>query len=216
MGVQLNDYPGPTIFTPDNEPYLGRELLYHFDQLIVSVLEYNGKLAGQERSKPTPPAQQMASQQVSQSISIALSIRELIRQGFLFGAIVLLRPLAERATMLLYLQHFPSEIEKWEAGWQHNKAPSFAKMAEAIQERIYGEKKYKGFEITQGMNAVLHGKPESEKWNWVLLPDGGLGHAPSKVLDRPDMCDEICADVIPWLATVLGMMAAYFGGENVA
>ena len=117
--------------------------------------------------------------------------------------------------MMLYLHLFPDEIDKWERGWKHNEAPSFAKMVEAIQPVVYGEKKYRGFEITSEMNAVLHGKPESEKWNWVLLPDGGLGHAVSKILDRPNMCDEICANVIPWFVVVLGMMAAYFGEETV-
>jgi hypothetical protein len=41
-----------------------------------------------------------------------LSIRELIRQGYLFGAMVLVRPLAERTAILLYLQRKPAEIEK--------------------------------------------------------------------------------------------------------
>lgn len=31
----------PIIVTPDNEPYLGRKLLFHFDQLISSAMEQN-------------------------------------------------------------------------------------------------------------------------------------------------------------------------------
>jgi hypothetical protein len=35
-----------------------------------------------------------------QGISLALSIRELIRQGYLFAALVLVRPLIERAVRI--------------------------------------------------------------------------------------------------------------------
>jgi len=35
----------PIIFTPDNEPYLGRELLFHFDQIISSAMEQNAVTA---------------------------------------------------------------------------------------------------------------------------------------------------------------------------
>lgn len=52
------------------------------------------------RQRPLSPGQQMARQQATQAINIALSVREQIRQGYLFGAVVLLRPLAERATGL--------------------------------------------------------------------------------------------------------------------
>ena len=35
----------PVVFTPGNEPYLGRELLFHFDQLISSAMEQNSRTA---------------------------------------------------------------------------------------------------------------------------------------------------------------------------
>ena len=31
----------PVVFTPDDEPYLGRETLFAFDNLICSCLELN-------------------------------------------------------------------------------------------------------------------------------------------------------------------------------
>ncbi len=37
----MNPEMTPVIFTPDNEPYLGREFLFHFDQLICSAMEEN-------------------------------------------------------------------------------------------------------------------------------------------------------------------------------
>jgi hypothetical protein len=34
-----------TTYTPEDEPYLGRELLFHFDKVIIRCLEANAKIA---------------------------------------------------------------------------------------------------------------------------------------------------------------------------
>ena len=93
----------PVVFTPDNEPYLGRNLLFHFDQIVGSLMEQNASTAPTSHSRVLSDHQRMACQVIPQAISLTLSIRELIRQGYLFGAHVLVRPLVERAAILLYL-----------------------------------------------------------------------------------------------------------------
>lgn len=123
----------PVVFTPDNEPYLGRTLLFHFDQLICSVMEANGSIAPTSHGRVLTDDQEMACQVIAQSLSIALSIRELIRQGYLFGGHVLLRALAERAAILLYLHLYPAEIDKWNRGWEHNEAPGLAKSSKGFR-----------------------------------------------------------------------------------
>jgi len=110
----------PLVFTPDDEPYLGRELLYHFDQAISACMERNARTAPLTHQLDLTAAQKMACQVIAQATSIALSIRELVRQGYLFGAHVLIRPLAERAVMRQYLVVYPNEIRIWERGWLHN------------------------------------------------------------------------------------------------
>jgi hypothetical protein len=209
----MNDMP-PIIYTPDNEPYLGRELLYHFDQIICSAMEQNTKTAPTTHGTKLSDHQIMACQVVAQSLSIVLSIRELIRQGYLFGAHVLVRSLVERATILLYIHYSPNEIEKWNQSWQHNSAPSLAKMFEAIQKHQGRDEFVKGFELTKDYNSLIHGKPDSALWNHVVLSDGSIGHASSKIINRPELCDEICAQVIPWVAVIQGMMAAYFPNKE--
>ena len=82
----MNDDPSEVIFTPDNEPYLGREMLFHFDNAICASLDQSGKIATKTHSLHRTDMQDAACQLIPQSISIALSIRELIRQGYLFGA----------------------------------------------------------------------------------------------------------------------------------
>ncbi|MGD0832184.1 MAG: hypothetical protein ABR907_14670 [Terracidiphilus sp.] len=203
----------PVVFTPDNEPYLGRHLLFCFDQLICSAMEQNAITAPTSHKLILSDHQNMACQVIAQSLSIALSIRELIRQGYLFGGHVLLRALAERAAILLYLNYYPAEIDKWNSGWGR-KAPTLAKMFEAIQAKQQTGSPIPGGDMTAQMNSLLHSKPDSAPWDMVSLGKIGIGHAVSKILDRPELCDELCANVIPWLTVVQCMMLAYFHQES--
>jgi hypothetical protein len=213
---QMDSKVLPIVFTPDNEPYLGRTLLFHFDQLIISAMKQNSVTAPKSDDGILTDHQDMACQVVAQALSITLSIRELIRQGYLFGAQVLLRPLVERVTILLYLDHYPNDIKIWKEGWHQNDAPGLAKMFNKIQVSQQRHPMTSGAELTAEMNSLLHGKPDSASWNLIPLGATGLGHAVSKILNRPDLCDGICADTIPWLATLLGMVATYFPAEPVA
>jgi len=206
----------PVVFTPDNEPYLGRKLLFHFDQLISSAMEQNAVTAPKSHVRTLNDHQRMACQVIAQALSIALSIRELIRQGYLFGAHVLLRALVERAAILLYLHLRPEEIEKWNRGWHQKDAPSLAKMFDAIQSKQQRDSPVRGSDLTAAMNSLLHAKPDSAPWNLVPLDEKGVGHAVSKILNRPELCDDLCGNVIPWLVVIQGMMAAYFPDETPA
>jgi hypothetical protein len=71
----------------------------------------------------------------------------------------------------------------------------------------------RGRDLTAQMNSLLHAKPDSAPWNMVPLGEAGFGHAVSKILIRPDLCDDLCANAIPWLAVIQGMMVSYFPGE---
>jgi hypothetical protein len=200
----------PVVFTPDNEPYLGRTLLFHFDQLISSALEQNATTAPKSHGRALTDHQRTACQVIPQAVSIALSIRELVRQGYLFGAHVLLRALVERAAILLYLISYPDEIDRWNRGWHQHDAPSLAKMFDAIQAKWQHNPMVRGGELTTTMNSLLHAKPDSAPWNLIPLDDTRVGHAVSKILNRPDLCDELCAQAIPWLTVIQAMMVAYF------
>lgn len=199
----------PAIFTPDNEPYLGRELLFHLDQIISAALEQSVAKTSVIGSELTEH-QHMASQVIAQSLSIALSIRELIRQGYLFGGHVLLRSLVERQTILLYLHIYPAEIQRWNRGWHSGDAPGLSKMLDEIQKKSDGDLTVRGKDLTKAMNSLLHAKPESAWWSLIQLDTNAMGHTASKTLNRPELCDALCADVIPVLFIVQAMMNAYF------
>lgn len=202
----------PVVFTPENEPYLGRNLLFHFDKTISALMEMNAVAAPTSHGRAITDHQRMACLVISQAISITLSIRELIRQGYLFGAHVLVRALVERAAILLYLDLYPKEIDRWNRGWRHQDAPSLAKMLDAIL-KAEREPEVRGQDLTASMNSLLHARPDSAPWNLVSIGESGLGHAVSKILERPDLCDDLCANVVPWVAVVVSMMAVYFPRE---
>jgi len=82
---------------------------------------------------------QLACQVIPQSLSIMLSIRELIRQGYLFGAHVLVRALVERAAILLYLHLYPEEIERWNRGWHLDDIRLSAKKVTDAGGKVLGE-----------------------------------------------------------------------------
>ena len=76
--------------------------------------------------------QRAACQIIPSGISLALSMRELVRQGYLYGALVLMRQLAERAMTILYLNTFQKKVEIWTHGWDHKQRPTLAQMFNEI------------------------------------------------------------------------------------
>lgn len=199
----------PVIFTPGNEPYLGRELLRAFDELIVCCLEHNQMIARRTRTVANKTIlQEAACILIPQGVSLALSIRELVRQGYLLGAKVLMRPLVERAVTILYLHQNPADLDIWARGWPFDERPRLAKMLRALGSR--GGSADVARQMTAELNSLTHGDPASSYHNLVFTDQGAAGHAVSKNLCRPDVCDAICAEVIPWLSVLLGMMHAAF------
>ncbi len=195
------------VYLPDNEPYLGRVSVYHFDQVIMSCLEQNSKVAKHTHQILLSDLQKAACQIIPQGINLALTIRELIRQGYLFGALVLLRPLIERTATISYLHSYPNEVEAWKAGWEYRDRPSLSKMLETMSDKHnISEAK----QICDVFNHVVHGDPVGANWNLVRLSDYGLGYSVGKVINDPELCDFICFQSYLYLIVLMGMMAACF------
>ncbi len=81
------------IFTPGDEPYLGRPSVHRLDKLIVLGLEMTTQSAKHSHTIARTELQNAACHLIPQGVSLVLSARELVRQGYLFGALVLMRPL---------------------------------------------------------------------------------------------------------------------------
>ena len=56
----------------------------------------------------------------------------------------------------------------------------------------------------------MHGDPDSAMWNLVQVSNGKLGHAVSKILKNPSLCDKVCLDAAIWLGVLLGMTNVIF------
>jgi hypothetical protein len=203
------------VFTPGDEPYLGRESVFAFDKLIVSCLEANSDIAPLTHHMNLTELQKAACQLIPAGISLALSIRELVRQGYLYGALVLVRPLAERAMILQWLHENQDKIGIWTRGWKHKERPTLARMIDDVMKILIAEEETElsdesGRELVRSLNSLTHGDPDSGIWNLITIEDGKQGHAVSKILDRTDLCDQACFEAIGWLVIILGLMAAIF------
>lgn len=199
------------IFTPDNEPYVGIESLKALDDLIVAALAANEKIAPNTHRAEKSPLQMAGCQLIPAGFSLALSIRELIRQAYLYGALVLGRPLAERAVTIMYLHRFPEKQALWDSGWQPGKRPTLGSMFNEI-----GGDDWPGIgrTMTQQMNSLTHGDPESAQWNLIEMSSGSFGHAVSKITNRPDIAEKVAAETSCWLGVLVSQALTIFPIEE--
>ncbi len=196
----------PAVFTPDNEPYLGRQSVYHFDQVIVSCLEANAQVAAYTTTSRPLRTAKGGLPNHTQGINLALSIRELVRQGYLFAAAVLMRPLIERAASISYLHANPEAMILWNNGWIYNKRPRLPEMLSTMKG---GGDLSEARKTCETFNSITHGDPISSSFNLVELGEAGLGYSVGKVLNHPELCD-FSFQSYSYLIVLMGMMAACF------
>lgn len=204
VGKQQKPEP---VYLPSNEPYLGRESVHQFDAVIISCMELNSNIAAYTHRAELSKLQKAACQIIPQGVNLALTIRELVRQGYLFGALVLMRPLIERAATISYLHSNPGEINAWESGWQYRERPSLSKMLDTMSG---GVDTSLANQLCSHFNHIVHGDPIGSEWNMVRLSNSGFGYSVGKVTNAPELCDEICIQSFCYLIVLMGMMTACF------
>lgn len=126
------DADSRTIFTPDNEPYLGLPSLLVFDQVLLTLVAEQHRIGPWTRTHNLTPVQLAASEIVPGTCSLAFSAREMVRQGYLLAARILLRPLIERVSTLTYLLENDEAVISWQNGWPHASRPSSPARADEI------------------------------------------------------------------------------------
>jgi hypothetical protein len=181
-----------------------------FDRIIVWALESNLRVARYTRANADrlSPLQKAACQIIPQGINIALSIRELVRQGYLFPAMVLTRPLIERAAVLSYLADTPGAVSLWESGWKHSQRPPLAKMLQSMSGA--GIDPAEATKVCAAHNHIVHADPVGTYHNLVHLGDGRAAYASSKMLDSPEMAEGISMEAQCYLIVLGGRMAQVF------
>lgn len=202
-----------SIFTPHNEPYLGVPLLVELDKLIVWSLDENQKLAVKSRQRGKSDIQEICCVLVPQIISLSLGIRELIRQGYLFSALIQRRPLMERTITLLYLNVTPAKRSIWFAGWSYGDRPKLREMLEQLLDEKWEELRDDIRHLANSMNSLIHGDPESAAWNLISVKDKE-GRAPvGKILNRRDLCEICASEAITSLVVAISTATDAFGNK---
>jgi len=179
-----------TVFSPDNEPYLGSKLLKLFDDTIVKSMAVHRQLAARTYAADLSPLQIAATEIIPQGVNIALSMRELIRQGYLFSAGILMRPLVERTGMIYYLQKNPEAVTSWHDGWPRKSQPTFDKLLDLIMPSTSDEERKATLEL---LHKLVHSDPRTTGYNSTTRSDGLRASAAGKELNEPMKADAISA-----------------------
>jgi hypothetical protein len=194
--------PEPSVYTPADEPYLGRDSVEKFDKAIVICLEANYVYAEQSHRGNLIGLQVAGCEIIPQGVKLALSIRELVRQGYLFAAQVLMRSLLERVAIIFYLEQHPDQLNVWNDGWRYRDRPSLPVMLEELN-----DKRLKHVEMDrasrQEYNSLSHGDPASAAFNLTSDEDGKPIFEVSKDLRSPEVCDRVCSEATTWLGELM-------------
>ena len=154
------------VYLPHNEPYLGRAALLQLDLEIPRALQENLTIAKRTFEINKSPLQAAACEIIPQAISVALSVRELLRQGYVFSAVILLRPMVERLALIIYLCDTPAAVSSWHSGWVRKTQPSFDLLIEHLDKankRTSTEVERKQFSAL--LHKVVHPDPAAAMWN---------------------------------------------------
>jgi Family of unknown function (DUF5677) len=180
------------VYLPHNEPYLGRHPLLQLDLEIPRAMKENITIAKHTFIINKTPLQMAACELIPQTISIALSIRELLRQGYVFSAVILLRPMLERLALLVYLRDHPDTVDSWHAGWERKNQPSFDVLIEyLVKSNDQSSTDAERQQFSKMLHKVVHPDPAAAIWN-MTEKKGAPAFASGKILDAPDACD-LCA-----------------------
>lgn len=167
-----------SVFTPADEPYLGRQSLQSLDEMIVRFLEVQRTIALWTRANELTPLQRAASELNPGASSVALSVRELVRQAYLLSALILTRPLMERTATLSYLVEHPDAVALWADGWPHKSRPPMGARLDALMGPSAPGRPSKRDEtaLLDRYNSLVHGDPAAALHGAILMPDGGAGY----------------------------------------
>ncbi len=181
------------------------------DHLIVTSLELNSHIAVYSHQHSLSRLQKAATRIVPQGINITLSIRELVKQGQLFSAAVLMHSLIERVGIISYLVNVPSAIDSWEEGWRHCERPLLKKMLMTLSD---GKDKTSIIKSVDTFDHLVHGDPMESKFNLVQLDADAIGYGVGRIADNNGLCDFLCYQTIAWLTVLSGMSSVVFPGVD--
>jgi hypothetical protein len=179
--------------------------------MIQAFLERQTRIALWTHEHEPTPIQLTASELIPSASSIALGVRELVRQGYLLSAQILIRPLWERVATLSYLIDHENAIELWRSGWPHKSRPDLRTRMQAMHPRADSPQlELQLRQIINDFNSLVHGDPASAAAVEVPMPDGRVGYTLSRDVQSPDKVDTICFTSAMMLVILLGRSVQLF------
>lgn len=206
------------ILTPDNEPYLGLQELLTLDHVIIATMNEMSRAKKYTYLQDISSYQKAAILIIPSGVSLTLSVRELIRQGYLHGALTLIWPIIERTITIKYLRKHPEALDEWEQGWKYSKRPKLKDMISALySDLIDGETAALMSEngwslhtaLTSEGNDIVHGGSSSLQLN-INLSSEGFVTTPGRVIDRPDLARKASLECSSWLCLLLAEICVAF------
>jgi len=174
----------------------------------------NRDVARQSHDVPLDRMQVATTQLVPGALSIALSLRELVRQGYLLSAQILLRPLVERVGILSLLIDCPEKLDAWENGWPAKDRPRLHELLRHMKGGSQLQDADDARLIAKRYHALVHGEPWTAGEVLVRFPDGSVGLTPGKDLHSPDRADAICFEAAMYLIVLMARAVQVFGGAD--
>jgi|SRR5271166_176442 len=205
--------------SPIQDPYLGREALFLFDNLISGAMAVNQRAAAWTHGRQLTRLQRAACQIIPNGFSIALSIRELVRAGYLFSAEILLRPLIERVAVISYLVDTGDQaLDLWEQGWPHKTRPPLSKMLDSIKEYSEFDRESISLvrlqevmrQMTKHFNSIIHADPDGLDTNIGLTVNKSIGYLSGASVHNPEKCDYICYQAVTYISLLVKRAADIF------
>lgn len=149
-------------------------------------------------------------------ISIACSVRELVRQGYIPSAKILIRPLIERVATSDYICDDQTAAELWNAGWPQNKRPKLASLLSRLENGHENEwKKFQQF-MVDDFNASVHPNPDGDEQYLAKNEVGESVFWLNTVPSAHELADSVC-NATAWSAVILASNAKkafIWKGEN--
>jgi hypothetical protein len=204
--------------SPIQDPYLGRESLFLFDNLIVGAMEVNQRVAAWTHGKELTRLQHVACQILPNGFSIVLSIRELVRAGYLFSAEILLRPLIERVAVISYMMETDNALDLWEQGWPHKTRPPLSRMLASIKEYAEFDQQSGSVvklqeivrQMTTHFNSIIHADPDGLDTNIGVTVNGTIGYLSGASVHDHKKCDRICTEAVTYTSLLMKRAADIF------
>jgi hypothetical protein len=213
--IEEDKMPHPE--SPIQDPYLGRDSLFHFDNIIISAMETNTNIAKWtiDNKQTLTPIQLAGCEIIPHGISIALSIRELIRSAYLYSGEILIRPLLERAAVISYLIDHPEKIELWEKGWPFKSRPTLKEMLVSMSSENESKDSFETAKfIVNHFNTIVHADPDGALRNHGVSSSGTIGYLSGPNINDPEKCDNLAFNAQCYLIVLISRAVQIFPKNN--